>query len=73
MAGIFWPCLLFLKPPSPGSLGALLPAWLGSGGVLGDWALGEPWLETLTCCVDVGADVFVVTADRPAGCPGAVT
>lgn len=65
VACTFCSCLLFLEPSSPGSLVALLPTWLGSGGVLGDWALGEPWLETLTRCVEVGADAAAV--DRPAG------
>lgn len=37
----FWLCLI-LEPASPGSLGALLPAWLALVSMLGDWALGEP-------------------------------
>jgi hypothetical protein len=65
---VFWPCL-FLEPASPGSTGALLPAWLGSGDVLGDWALGESWAETLTRCVEVGA--VVAAGAAAAGAAGA--
>lgn len=65
--------MLLFEVASPGSPGVLLLRWVGSGVALGDWALGEAWLDMLRRCADGAVAVAGVGAVAVGGGAGADT